>query len=151
MSYYGYSDQSMTSFMEGMGVAFTMFLVLFISAICVFFIICQWKLFEKAGKPGWASLIPIYNYVMLLEVIGLKWYYIFVTFLSFIPMVGGIIIILFNVIVSIKLSKSFGKDVAFGIGIAFLNVIFYGIIAFDKSINYIGPTCNGDLDFNNLF
>ena len=47
-------------------------------AIIVLLIIANWKMFEKAGKPGWASIVPIYNVIVLFEIIGYKWYYIFV-------------------------------------------------------------------------
>ena len=36
------------------------------------------KLFQKAGKPAWAAIVPVYNIIVLLEIIGYKWYYVFV-------------------------------------------------------------------------
>ena len=39
-------------------------------AVIIFMIYCIWRLFEKAGKPGWASIIPVYNYLVELEIIG---------------------------------------------------------------------------------
>ena len=126
-------------------------LILFFVAFIVFIAIVNWKLFVKAGKPGWASLIPVYNSIVLLEIIGYKWYYIFVSFASAIPMVGSIIIILFNISYSVKLSKSFGKEVGFGIGLSFLYPIFAAILAFDRKVKYVGPAVNGDIDFHDLF
>lgn len=58
-----------------------MFFGAVIIAFFVFVAVANWKLFEKAGKPGWASLIPVYNVVVLLDIIGYKWYYIFFFFL----------------------------------------------------------------------
>jgi len=120
-------------------------------AVIVFMIIVNWKMFTKAGKPGWASIIPIYNIIVLFEIIGYKWYYIFLLFLGVIPVIGQIALILFVISYSIKLAKSFGQVVGFCIGLWLVNPIFVAIIAFSKDINYVGPSVNGDIDFNDLF
>lgn len=120
-------------------------------AVIVFMIIVNWKMFTKAGKPGWASIIPIYNIIVLFEIIGYKWYYIFLLFLGVIPVIGQIALILFVISYSIKLAKSFGQGVGFGIGLLLVNPVFVAIIAFSKDINYVGPSVNGDIDFNDLF
>ena len=125
--------------------------ILFLIALIVFVVVINWKMFEKAGKPGWASIIPIYNTVVLFEIIGYKWYYIFFSFLSFIPIIGYIAVLLFTIHYCIKLAKSFGQPVGFGIGLAFVYPIFVAIIAFSNDIKYIGPSVNGDIDFNDLF
>ena len=41
----------------------------FVLALAIFMIVCMWKIYAKADKPGWASIVPIYNYVVLLEII----------------------------------------------------------------------------------
>lgn len=120
-------------------------------AVIIFMIVVNWKMYEKAGKPGWASIIPIYNIIVLFEIIGYKWYYIFLLFLGAIPVIGSIALILFVISYSIKLAKSFGQGVGFGIGLWLLNPVFVAIIAFSKDINYVGPSVNGDIDFNDLF
>lgn len=120
-------------------------------AIIVFMIIINWKMFEKAGKPGWASIVPIYNIIILFEIIGYKWYYIFLLFLGAIPVVGWIAMMLFVISYNIKLAKSFGQGAGFGIGLWLVNPVFVAIIAFNKDINYVGPSVNGDIDFNDLF
>ena len=120
-------------------------------AIIVLLIIANWKMFEKAGKPGWASIVPIYNVIVLFEIIGYKWYYIFVSALALIPIVGSIALVLFAISYSIKLAKSFGQSTAFGIGLWLLSPIFIPIIAFNSDIKYVGPSVNGDIDFNDLF
>lgn len=127
------------------------FVIIFGLAIVVFSIIAMWKMFEKAGKEGWKSLIPGYNLVVLLEIVGLKWYYIFLYCLAFIPTVGALVSLFFTFVIMVKLAKSFGKDIAFGIGLTLVSVVFMAIIGFDKSITYVGPVCKGDIDFNNLF
>lgn len=136
---------------------FSIFLFMFVGfiflmlAIVIFLIVATWKMYEKANKPGWAAIVPIYNIIVLFEIIGYKWYYIFLTLIGIIPIIGTAAAILFNISYSIKLAKSFGQEVGFGIGLWLLNPIFVSIIAFSKDINYVGPAVNGDIDFNDLF
>lgn len=120
-------------------------------AIIIFMVIINWKLFVKAGKPGWASIIPVYNIIILFEIIGYKWYYVFILFLGAVPVIGGMVVIVFTISYSIKLAKSFGQSAGFGIGLWLLNPIFTAMIAFSKDIKYIGPSVNGDIDFNDMF
>lgn len=95
-----------------------------------------WKTFTKAGQPGWASIIPIYNIIVLLEIAGKPtWWFI----LMLIPVVNFIIAI----IVSIAIAENFGKSTGFGLGLAFLSVIFWPILGFgdaeyDSEPSYIG-------------
>ena len=119
--------------------------------LLIFCVVAEWKLFKKAGKPGWASIIPIYNMIVLFEIIGYKWYYIFFMFLGVIPIVGAIAALLFSITYNIKLAKSFGQSVGFGIGLLIVSPIFMAIIAFSKDIKYVGPAVNGDIDFHDLF
>ena len=82
-----------------------------------------WKVFVKAGKPGWACLIPIYNIVVLLQIVGRPiWWLV----LLLIPIVGFVVAI----IISIDMAKSFGKGTGFGIGLALLGFIFYPMLGF---------------------
>ena len=85
-----------------------------------------WKTFSKAGKPGWAAIIPIYNMVVLLEVAGKPLWWIV---LFFIPLVNFVAAIL----VSIEVAKAFGKGAGFGLGLAFLGPIFYPILGFGSA------------------
>ena len=105
--------------------------LLFLLTIVVLMLVAQWKIYEKAGKPGWAALIPIYNMVVLLEIVGKPIWWII---LFFVPLVNIVIAI----IVVHELSKSFGKDVGFTIGLILVGVIFYPILGFGKD-QYIGP------------
>ncbi len=107
-------------------------------AVFVFMVICMWKIFTKAGKPGWAAIIPIYNYIVLLEVVGRPIWWILALFASFIPFVGWIIALAVNIIVSIDLAKSFGKSAGFGIIVALFPIVGYPILAFGKD-TYSGP------------
>lgn len=100
-------------------------------AVAVFQIVCYWRVFEKAGVPGWKSLIPFYNTYVLCDLLwgeGLK------MFLFLIPIAN----IYFNIKLYLSFAKAFGKSVGFGVGLIFLHPIFVGILAFDGS-SYYGP------------
>ncbi len=127
------------------------FLVLICLALVAFVIVANWKMFIKAGKPGWASIVPIYNNIVLLDIIGYKWYYVFMYFLGVIPFVGQFALAVFLLSLNIKLAKAFDQQAGFGVGLWLVNPIFVAIIAFNKDIKYIGQKVNGDIDFNDLF
>ena len=91
-------------------------------AIAILMIAALWKIFEKAGEPGWAAIIPIYNLYILLKVAGRPGWWIL---LYLIPFVNFII----SIIVSIDVAKRFGKGTGFALGLVFLPFIFYPILA----------------------
>jgi len=91
-----------------------------------------WKVFVKAGQPGWASIIPIYNTYCLIKIAGKEWWWLL---LCFIPLVGLIIFI----IISVEVAKNFGKGGGFAVGLVFLPFIFYPILGFGDA-TYIGGT-----------
>lgn len=99
-------------------------------AFFVLMIISAWKVFEKAGKPGWACLIPIYNLIVMLEIVDRPWWWLF---LLLIPLVNMV----FAVILCVDLAKAFGHGAAFGIGLLLLGFIFYPILAFGDA-SYVG-------------
>lgn len=103
----------------------------FYIALIAFGIFVQWKLFTKAGKPGWASIVPIYNIIVLLEIVGKPWWYLL---LLFIPVVNIVILIM----VMIALAQVFGKSGGFAVGLIFLSLIFMAILAFGDA-KYLGP------------
>ena len=96
---------------------------LFYMAVIAFMLVTMWKVYVKAGKPGWASLIPFYNILVMLEIIGKPWWYLL---LMFIPIVNIVI----SIMVTLDTAKVFGKGSGFGIGLIFLPFIFYPILAF---------------------
>ena len=98
--------------------------------IAVFYIIVMWRVFVKAGKPGWGCIIPIYNFILLLEMVNRPLWWVI---LYFIPFVNIVI----YWIVMIDLAKAFGKDTGFGIGLIFLSFIFLPILAFSDA-QYVG-------------
>jgi hypothetical protein len=97
----------------------------------VVMVVAMWKIFTKAGQPGWGCLIPIYNWYLLLKIAGRPGWWLV---LMFIPFVNFVIII----IVSLDLAKSFGKGAGFGIGLILLSPIFFPILGFGDA-KYVGP------------
>jgi hypothetical protein len=109
---------TMMAALAGMGI--------FLGVIVVFLIACNWKIYTKAGKPGWACIVPIYNIIVILQIIKKPvWWFI----LLLIPIVNFIILL----IMQIQLAKVFGKGVGFGLGLIFLSPIFLPILAFGSA------------------
>lgn len=104
----------------------------FCIAFLVFFIVTMWKVFSKAGKPGWAAIVPIYNTIVMLQITNKPIWWIL---LFFIPFVNIII----DIVVVYNLAKVFGKGGGFAAGLIFLPFIFYPILAFGKS-TYLPPS-----------
>lgn len=92
----------------------------------VVMIIANWKIYTKAGKPGWASMVPIYNYVVLFQIAKMSPWLIL---LLLVPIANVVVLIMLYV----NLSKAFGKSSGFAVGLIFLNLIFTLILAFDDS------------------
>ena len=113
----------------GGGPSFVVWLI-YVVAI-VFYVYCLWKIFAKANKPGWAAIIPFYNILVELEIIGRPWYWLLLMFIPVVDIVLGIIILF-------RLAKVFGHSTGFGFGLLFLSFIFIPILAFDSS-QYLGP------------
>ena len=99
--------------------------------LAILSIASMWAVFTKAGKPGWAAIIPVYQVIVLLEIAGKPtWWILFLL----IPVVNvGV-----TLIVLIELAKTFGKGPLFGVGLFLLSFIFFPILGFGNS-KYIGP------------
>jgi hypothetical protein len=104
-------------------------------AVIILLIAAMWKVFSKAGQPGWAAIIPIYNFYVMCKIAGRPGWWVI---LMFIPLVNFIILI----ILMIDIAKSFGKGVGFGLGLVFLGIIFWPILGFG-SAQYRGPAAGG--------
>jgi len=114
----------------GIGVgsfAFLVFIVIEIAAV--------WRIFVKAGDRGWKAIIPIWNTLIVLKIVGRPWWWIF---LYLIPIVWWIVYI----IVYYDLAKSFGKGVGFAVGVILLPFIFVPILGFGSS-QYVEPYAAG--------
>jgi hypothetical protein len=89
--------------------------------VFVLLIVSIWKIFTKAGKPGWAAIIPIYNVIVMLEIVGRPIWWII---LLFIPIANLVVAIL----LAVDLAKAFGKGIGTAIGLILLPIIFYPIL-----------------------
>lgn len=114
--------------------AIVFFLLYF--AFAVFAIITMWKMYRKANKPGWAAIVPVYNFVVLLEIVGRPIWWILLTF---VPLVN----IYVAIVVALDLAKSFGKSIGFGVANFLVPFITYPILAFSKNARYVGPAAEG--------
>jgi hypothetical protein len=91
----------------------------------------MWKLYEKAGQPGWASIIPIYSTIVQLDIIEKPRWWLLLMIIPYLNLIW--IIWAANLFV-----KKFGKDEAWTVGCIFLPFIFYPIMAFDDNVQFIG-------------
>lgn len=99
----------------------------FIYLVILVLVLVGWfKIFEKAGKPGWAAFIPIYNLIVLLEIVGKPLWWII---LFLIPLVNFVVLI----IVMIELAARFGKDALYGLGLTFFGFIFGPLLGFSDA------------------
>ena len=130
---YSTSVTSSSLDMSTLGSVITQYLG-FMTVIYVLLIIAMWKIFTKAGKPGWASIVPIYNVIVMFQIIGLNpW----LLLLYLIPVVNFVVAIVFSIMQASRLSKAFGKGTGFALGLFFLNPIFLLMLGFGDS-KYIG-------------
>lgn len=150
-----------SALIASLAVGFFLVILAIIVAFVVIMIVSNWKILTKANEEGWKSLIPFYNQWTLCEVIGLSPYWVIelvvvqaiylfaeqafegsfiVTTLSWLSTLNSLY---FNVVYSLSLAKSFGKDKSFGILTVFFPIITLPMLAFGKS-QYIGK--NGEKD-----
>jgi hypothetical protein len=100
-------------------------------AIIIFLIASIWKVFVKAGQPGWGAIIPIYNIYLLCKIAGRPGWWVI---LYIVPIVN----IFVGLVVSLDVAKSFAKGTGFGIGLWILSFIFFPILGFGPA-QYVGP------------
>lgn len=82
-------------------------------AVVLLMVISMWKVFEKAGKPGWAAIVPLYNIIVMIQIATKPlWWIIIYPFVVF------------------PLAKNFGKGAGFGLGLLVLPFIFWPMLAF---------------------
>jgi len=98
--------------------------------VAVLVIAGMWKIFTKAGKPGWAAIIPIYNLIVLLQIAGKPLWWIVLFCIPVVNFVAAVMVL-------ISVAKAFGKGTGFAIGMLFLGPIFIPILGFG-SAQYIG-------------
>ncbi|QNL50658.1 hypothetical protein H8S90_03390 [Olivibacter sp. SDN3] len=139
MDNYNYGDSMSSGLLAGIGVVG----MLIYLAIIVLTVAGLWKMFEKAGKPGWAAIIPIYNVIIMLEIVGKPLWWIIGLF---IPCVNVVVLIW----VTNLLMKSFGKDTVYTVLVILFPFIIYPMIGFGSD-QYQGPSAaeaRGQNSFN---
>lgn len=160
MSTYGSNASDLISgiLVSSFFIVYLIFFLVFIAimlAFIAFIIICNWKLFEKAGEPGWKALIPYYNYYTIADIALTKptSLIVFIVFTvaavlvpcSAIPWLGflvamitGLAMTFANGVLNFAVAKSFGRDVGVCVCCIFFAPIVRAILAFSKNIEYTG-------------
>jgi hypothetical protein len=100
-------------------------------AVMVLYLVGMWKVFTKAGQPGWAAIIPIYNLIVLIEISGKPLWYIVLFLIPIANLVAAIL-------VGIGVAQRFGKTEGFGVGLGLLGFVFYPILGLGDA-QYQGP------------
>ncbi len=111
-------------------------LIVFYVVVVVLLFASGWVVFTKADKPGWAAIVPIYNIIVMLEIVGRPTWWIFL--LLFCPPVSLVL----GIIMAIDLAKSFGKGGGYAVGLILLPFVFYPMLAFGDA-RYLGPQGEG--------
>lgn len=117
-------------------------LFLMSSILSLVTIVSQWKVFTKAGKPGWASIVPVYNMIVMIQIADLSLVYLL---LFFVPIAN--IYALFKIYIGI--AHKFGKSTGFGVGLIFLTIIFMPMLAFGDAVYEGNSNTSMNNDFNN--
>ena len=139
--YSDYYNNYYGNYYNGFGAAFgfviglLIVLSIFILAVSVFYIICYWKIFKKAGKNGWEALIPYYSSWIFFEISGYPGWLALIGLASVIPYVGFLAVIamfVLNILACISLAKKFHKSEGFGVLLALLPIVGFPILAFSK-------------------
>lgn len=121
---------STTSGLTGAIAAMGLFFWLLSMALGVLMIVSLWKIFKKAGKPGWASIVPIYNIYIMCEIAEKEWWYVLLSCVPFVNIYATIV--LYN-----GVAKKFGKGGGFVVGMILLPVVFFPMLAFGKDATIV--------------
>ena len=129
---YGVSTSSgLTGAIAAMGLFFWILSM----ALGILKIVSLWKIFKKAGKPGWASIVPIYNIYIMCEIAEKEWWYILLLCVPFVNIY--VMIVLYN-----GMAKKFGKGGGFVVGMILLPVVFFPMLAFGKDVAIVNNQPN---------
>ena len=129
---YGVSTSSgLTGAIAAMGLFFWILSM----ALGILKIVSLWKIFKKAGKPGWASIVPIYNIYIMCEIAEKEWWYILLLCVPFVNIY--VMIVLYN-----GMAKKFGKGGGFVVGMILLPVVFFPMLAFGKDATIVNNQLN---------
>ena len=126
---------STTSGLTGAIAAMGLFFWILSMTLSILMIISLWKIFKKAGKPGWASIVPIYNIYIMCEIAEKEWWYILLLCVPF-----GYIYVM--IVLCNGMAKKFGKSGGFVVGMILLPVVFFPMLAFGKDANIVNNHSN---------
>lgn len=130
---YGYDydlyDYGAVSMQPQSGAPLVIITIIISLLLSILLIVSMWKIYKKAGKPGWAAIVPVYNIIVLLEIAELPLWYIALFLVPF-----ANIYAMFKIY--IELAHKFGKSTGFGVASVFFSVICFPILAFNKNIVY---------------
>ena len=133
----GSTESTAASMVLGGLAGFMLFFVIMMGIIgfvvIILKIIATWKIFVKAGQAGWKCLIPIYNTVVLYKIAGISPLWVLSYLAACIPVLGPLFILGVSIYAMVNLSRAFGKEDAFAVGLVLLNTIFTMILGFGKS------------------
>ena len=152
----------------GLAWFFVLFFLLIVFVLTLLFIITRWIIFRKAGLEGWESIVPFYSSWSLVKISGISWWFFFIINAPFFALIlslgllapfAGIAALIASYFVYYNLAIKFGKEpISYGLGLTFLPIIFYPILAFGKStykdvkVSSYGPinesTINNNLPIN---
>ena len=118
-----------TAYAVAGGIVIVYYLIML--ALAVLVLVAWWKVFVKAGKPGWGAIVPFYNTYCMFEItFGNGWLFL----LLLVPCVN----VVMQIIMYVKLAQAFGKSGGFAVGLIFLPVIFIPMLGFGDA-QYYGP------------
>ena len=123
-------DGTLTKTTSGTDSALVLPVIAVVLLVTIFLIIIPlWKVYKKAGKPGWAAIIPVYSNWVLFEITGFPAWIALLTLIPFVNIVPGIL----TLVATVKLAQRFGKGIGFGIGMIVLPFIFLPILGYGKA------------------
>ena len=127
-----YTSNTTDPAVAGAMLGFMMIMMVIYLAIFVIMAVSMWKLFTKAGKPGWAAIVPFYNIIVELEIIGRPLWWIALLLIPFANFVVAIWVMY-------EFVRSYGKDTGYAVLTILFPIIMFPIMAFGKSTRYVGP------------
>lgn len=133
--------------MLGLSLGFIIGAFVISTALCVFFIICSWRIYEKIGRSGWECLIPIYNVYAMGQALGCEpiayacmgcmgGYFLFLILAKFLAFLGLLMfpmlvaMLVMNILLNVKLCEGLGKPVWMVVLCLLLPIVYYPILAF---------------------
>jgi uncharacterized membrane protein YhaH (DUF805 family) len=127
----------LASFDAARNMSLFIFGAIFVIACIVVAVAAEWKIFVKAGRPGWAAIVPLYNTWVLFEISGKPGWW---ALLGLIPYLGWLVLMVLYVIAILELSRRFGKDTLFAVfGLFIFQIVGFIILGFGDAEYKIPP------------